>query len=621
MTRFAASISSALILAASFTLAAGAQAQISSSNDTGLTPIVVSATRMAQRQTDALPFTTVITAEDIRNSQAVDLPALLRHETGVQFTQNGGIGSTSGLFMRGAETRQTLILLDGVPLTKQDASGSVSVEHLMLDQIDHIEIVRGNVSSIYGSSAIGGVVQIFTRRGDGPARMTAEAEAGSRGTTRIASGVTGGTSGPDAVRFAFNVSNFQTNGFSALNPAQVRAANPDRDGYHNSSASGSLSRDFGKDHQAGINFSATEGRFAFDSSFGVPTDIQTGKSDVGTVSLFSQNRFNDQWLSRVTYSESRDRNLNHYDTSYGVTNDRYQSRTRMVQWTNEVALSTQWSATAGAERQWQGLNSDNGYGDRLDVNRNGNSVFAGVQGKLGDHQLQANMRHDQLDRSESASTGYFGYGYLLSSHWKGLASIATGFAAPPLGYLYAPGYGNPGLKPEHSRSAEIGLQYTEAATLLRAALFDTRTRQQLVYDPVANMFSNIARVRNQGLELSGRSKLKDTTLGASLTLQDPRDESTDTRLRRRAKTLTTVSAAHHFGPWQVGADVSLTGSRPDGTAQLASYVLVNFNGRYSLSKSTELYARVDNVLDRTYQTAFGYNQPPRGVFAGIRWTP
>jgi vitamin B12 transporter len=611
------------IVSISLTVASSVHAQ--STRDAVLDPIVVTAARVAQPQTDALPFTTVITAEEIRTSQAVDLPTLLRREAGVQFTQNGGIGQSSGLFVRGAETRQTLILLDGVPLTKQDATGTVSIEHLMLDQIDHIEIVRGNVSSIYGSSAIGGVIQIFTRRGDGAPRVSAEVEAGSRGTTRVAAGLSGSTSSSgstgDALRYTINASHFGTDGFSSLNPAQVPAANPDRDGYRNSSVSSSLSKDFGKDHQLGANFSATRGSFDFDSSFGAPTDVHTGRTDVDAVAVYSQNRIMDNWSSRLTYSQSRDKNANHYDTSFGITDDRYRSSTRMLQWTNEITLGPDWTVTAGIERQWQDLSTDDGFGDLLDVNRNTGSVYAGLQGKLGDHQLQVNVRHDRIDRIDSASTGYVGYGYMLSPRWKAIASIATGFAAPPLGYLYSPGFGNPDLKPERSRSAELGVQYAWQGSLMRAALFDTRTRELLQYDPVTNLFGNVARARNRGLEVSASTVLAATALRASLTLQDPRDEAGDTRLRRRAQVLGSLAASRAFGAWQVGGDVGITGSRPDGGAALPAYALANLNASYHLSASVELFGRVDNLFDRSYQTATGYNQPPHGFFAGVRWQP
>ena len=607
-------------------------AQSADRADASLAPVVVTAARLAQSQADALPFTTVISAEQIRASQAVDLPALLRREAGIQFTQTGGMGQASGLFVRGADTRQTLVLLDGMPLTKQDATGTVSIEHLMLDQIDHIEIVRGNISSIYGSSAIGGVVQIFTRRGQGPARLTAEAEAGSRGTTRVAAGISGSTAGPGGTagnaaggfHYALNASHFGTSGFSALNPAQVPTANPDRDGYRNSSVAGAVSQDFGSDHQVGANFSATRGKFDFDSNFGDPTDRHAGKTTVSTASVYSQDRLSDRWTSRLSYADARDRNTNRYDTSFSNYDDRYQSRTRMLQWTNEIMLTSAWQATAGAERQWQSLSVDDGFNPAFSVNRNASSIFAGLQGRLGAHQLQANLRHDQTDRVDSATTGYLGYGYVFNPRWKALASIATGFAAPPLGYLYYPGFGNPDLKAEHSRSAEVGLQYAWEATMVRAALFDTRTREQLQFDPGAGdfgAFANIARARNRGLEVSASGTAADTALRASLTLQDPRDATTGERLRRRARTLASLSASRSVGAWQYGGDVGFTGSRPDGASQLAAYGLINLNARYRLSKTVELFARAENLFDRQYQTAYGFNQAPRGVFAGVRWEP
>ena len=603
-----------------------ALAQAAGRADASLAPIVVTAARLPQSQADALPFTTVISADQIRASQAVDLPALLRREAGIQFTQTGGIGQASGLFLRGADTRQTLVLLDGVPLTKQDATGTVSIEHLMLDQIDHIEIVRGNISSIYGSSAIGGVVQIFTRRGQGPARVTAEAEAGSRGTTRIAAGVSGSTAANAAgdFHYALNASRFGTNGFSALNTAQVPTANPDRDGYRNSSVSGAVSQDLGRDHRVGANFSATRGKFDFDSNFGEPTDRHAGKTTVSTASIYSQDRFSERWTSRLSYADSRDRNTNRYDTSFSNYDDRYQSHTRMLQWTNEILLTSVWHATAGVERQWQSLSVDDGFTPAFDVNRNASSVFAGLQGQFGAHQLQGNLRHDRTDRIDSATTGYLGYGYLFNPRWKALASIATGFAAPPLGYLYYPGFGNPDLKAEHSRSAELGLQYAHEATLIRAAFFDTRTREQLQFDPTVGdfgAFANIARARNRGLEISASGTLAEMVLRASLTLQDPRDATTGERSRRRARTLASLSAHRSIGAWNVGGDVGFTGSRSDGAQELGAYGLINLNARYRISKAVELFGHVDNLFDRQYQTAHGFNQAPRGVFAGVRFEP
>ncbi len=204
-----------------------------------LPPVLVTASRLPQLQSETLPHTTVITSQQIRDSQAADLPALLAREAGLQITQNGGPGASTGMFLRGADTRQTLVMIDGVPMTKQDATGSVSIEHMMLDQIDHIEIVRGNVSSIYGSGAVGGVIQIFTKAASGATGMSATAEAGSRGTYRV-SASTRGTA--DGVSYGLAVSDYRTDGFSAMNTRQIPTVNPDKDGYRNQTINGSVAK-------------------------------------------------------------------------------------------------------------------------------------------------------------------------------------------------------------------------------------------------------------------------------------------------------------------------------------------------------------------------------------------
>lgn len=579
-----------------------------SNNDKTLAPVVVTASRTEQLQTEALPHTTVLTDQEIRNSQAVDLPTLLKREAGIQFTQNGGYGQASGLFVRGAETRQTLVLIDGIPLTKQDATGTVSIEHLMLDQIDRIEIVRGNVSSIYGSGAVGGVIQIFTKRGEGPPRISVNAEAGSRGTARMSAGISGSSAG---TRYALSASHFGTEGFSSINQDQHANANPDRDGYRNDSVSGMLAQEWAKGHELGLRFSNTRGRADFDSSFDTPDDVHVAETDVDTFAVFSRNQVTGNWLSQLSYSGSRDENVN--DTP--MFDSRFQSKTRVLQWNNEVALSSDWTTTAGYEKQWQELDSDSGFGTK----RTADSVYAGVQGKFQAHQWQVNLRHDQTEDIASATTGYLGYGFNLTEEMKVTASVSSAFSVPPLGYLYDPFSGNPDLKPEKARSAEIGFQYATAASLLRATLFTTRVRQQLQFDMATFRFENVARASNRGVELSASSNWHGTDLRASLTLQDPRDDTTDQRSRRRAKVLASLSATKSFGPWQIGGDLGYTGSRPDGTQHLGSYWTANLTSRYELRKDLSVLARVENLFDREYQTAYGYNQSPRGVFVGVDW--
>lgn len=586
-----------------------------------LVPVVVTAARVEQPQSDTLPHTTVISAEDIRNSQAPDLPALLEREAGIQITRVGGPGQQASLFMRGANTSETLIMIDGVPIRRQASFGLPALENILPEQIDHIEIVRGNVSAIYGSGAIGGVVQIFTKRGNGAPAFNASVEAGSRGTYQGNVGVSG-KSGD--TRYALALTRFKTDGFSSQNPGQSPAVNPDRNGDANTSISASVSQEWRKDNEVGARIYANDAKYTFDDAYGAPTDRNSGHSKSQAISVFSKNRFTDDWTSTLTLSQNINRDNFGDQALFGDSDSAYKSTQNLLQWTNEVRISPMWTATAGVDagREKAQVVSNSNYGNSDNTySRSTSSLYAGALGKIGAHQLQLNLRHDDVGGSGSDNTGYLGYGFALTEAVKLIASASTAFNAPTPAQLYDPMYGNPNLKAERSKSYEVGVQYNADGTLLRATLFDTRTRDQFGYDPATNLPINIARAKNQGLELSASSTFAAVDWRASLTLQNPKDESTNKVLPRRAKTLGSLGASKSFGAWHVGTDVQYTDSRTDipGNPQLAPYWLTNANVRYQLTKQTSVYGRVENLFNRDYQTAYGYNQPSRGLLVGVNW--
>ncbi|WP_211471822.1 TonB-dependent receptor plug domain-containing protein [Collimonas humicola] len=589
--------------------------------DQNLGPVVVTAARVEQPQTDALPHTTVISAEDIRNSQAPDLPALLERQAGIQITRVGGPGQQASLFMRGANTTETLILIDGVPIRRQASFGLPALENILPEQIDHIEIVRGNVSAIYGSGAIGGVVQIFTKRGNGAPAFNASVEAGSRGTYQGNVGVSG-RSGD--TRYALALTRFKTDGFSAQNPLQNPNVNPDRNGDANTSVSASVSQEWRKGNEVGARIYANDAKYTFDDAYGTPTDQNRGRSKSQSIAVFSKNSFTQDWTSTLTLSQNVNRDNLDDLTLFGNSSNGYKSTQNLLQWANELRVSPMWTATAGVDagREKANVNANSSFGNSSNsFSRSTSSVYAGALGKIGAHQLQLNLRHDDVGGSGSDNTGYLGYGFALTDSVKLIANASTAFNAPTPVQLFDPLYGNANLKAERSKSYELGVQYAAGATLLRATLFDTRARDQFGYDPVTFRAINIARAKNQGLELSASATLLEIDWRASLTLQDPKDESTGKTLVRRAKTLGSFGAAKSFGAWRVGTDVQYTDSRSDipGNPQLAPYWLTNANVRYQLTKQTSLFGRVDNLFNRDYQTAYGYNQPSRGLFVGVNW--
>jgi len=592
-----------------------------------LNEVVVTASRNEQLLGSTLPHTSVISRQDIERSQASDLVTLLQREAGLQRTQNGGIGTVSSVFLRGAPSLQTLVLIDGVPQNKQDASGAVSLEHLMLDNIERVEIVRGNVSAIYGSGAIGGVIQIFTRTGSREPSVNVSLEVGPRDWRKISGNV---SASPGATSISAGLSRVTTDGFSAIDTTQFPGANPDVDGYSNTSGNLSLVHRLSNAHSFGLRFMQSDADNEYDNAFGAPADIQTSTTRLTQTTLFSDNTWGN-WRSRVSLSENSDKSSSHDDGLYG-SNDGFNTQATVLRWVNTVVLADDWLASAGLERQRQHVytSSDSAYVTPYDQERDTTAVFAGLEGKLGNGNLQLNVRHDKVG-DLSQSTGYMGYSYPVTQQIKVTASTSSAFNAPPLGYLYAPDYGNPSLKPELAYSQELGVQYEQASQWLRATYFNTRIHDQLNYDFTTSAFANLGRTRNSGFELSYRGSVGDTDLRASLTLQDPVDDITGQRLLRRAETLMSLGVSHAVGPWRLGADLQYSGDRPDAYSDpstfstvhttLDAYSVLDLSLSYQASPTVQLKARLDNATDEKYQTVYGYNQQPRSLYVGVSWTP
>ncbi|HXD04467.1 MAG TPA: TonB-dependent receptor [Burkholderiaceae bacterium] len=602
---------------------AAAQAQDTNSA-AQLEPVVVTAARLEQRLSETIPHTTVLTREDIERSQLADLPSLLAREAGLQFVSNGGPGTATSIFMRGAPSSQVLVMIDGVPITKQDATGAVAIEQLALDQIDRVEIVRGNVSALYGSGAIGGVVQVFTRRGTGAPRAAASVEGGSRGTARASASVTG-KSGDTG--FSLAASHFETRGYSAINPAYYPSANPDADGYRNDSLSGYLSQEIARGQTLGAQFLASDGKTDYDSAFATPVDQQTSRTKLATARVFSDNRLTDAWTSKLGLTEESDEYRGHETGAFG-SDSRFRTRATGLQWNNTVQLTPDWRGTAGLEHQRQRIDSDDGFGSTYTHARDVDAVQAGAAGAFDAHSLQLNVRYDRVQDSGNATTGYLGYGYALTGEWKLIATLSSAFNAPPLGYLYAPGFGNPSLDPERAKSGEVGGQWTSGAHMLRATYFESRVRDELQFDLQANRFENVGRTRNHGVELTYEARLPSTDLRASLTSQDPRNDITDERLLRRSKLLASASVSQRLGAGEFGAAWRYAGSRPDVYTDVATFASVNttlpayslldLTAQWRFTRAVSLFGRIDNVFDKHYQGAYGYDQPARGVFVGLR---
>lgn len=583
-----------------------------------LNPTVVTASRSEQRLADALPHTTVITRADIERSQAPDAVSLLRREAGIEIAQAGGPGATASLFMRGAGSNQTLILIDGVRVSS-GTTGTTQIEQLMADQIDHIEIVRGNVSALYGSDAIGGVVQIFTRNGRGHAPLAnAEIEYGAHNTKRAQAGISGQLGERGDTSFALSVSEFKTTGFSSINPRQAPNANPNDNAYSNQSVSAQLQHRFSADWQAGLKWFQTWSNVSYDNAFGSPTDDNDSHNQVRAMSIYVDGKLTPDWKTRLTLSQGDDKNLN-FTNGQVQQPGRFNTQNRQASWQNDWAFLPDQMLKVGFEHLDQTIDTD-AYAPPV---RRVDSGYIGYEGKFGPHQLQLNLRRDRYSDFGGANSYYAGYGFAFNPQWKAVASISNAFRAPSFNELYYPFFGNPNLQPEKARSVEGGVEYQSTVGLVRMTAFETDYSNLItsVFDPVSGNFlaANVNRARVNGLETSWRGTLYGVDVRASFTMQNPQDLSANQLLSRHARHFGSVSAYKAFGPFSAGIEWNAAGERQDSARTLGGYGLLNLTGRYQIARDWALSARVENLLNKNYQLINPYNTVSRGVFFTLSW--
>lgn len=586
--------------------------------------MVVTGARIPQRLNQTITDTAVISEQDIIDSQAVDVPTLLRTLAGVEVVQSGGLGKVSSIFTRGTNSSHVLVLLDGVRINSA-TTGTTALEHIMLDSIERIEVVRGNVSSLYGSEAIGGVIQLFTKRGRGAPAFNASAGLGSHSEQRLAAGFSGSV---EATSYSVNIGKIKADGVSAINTSIAPTANPDKDGYDNTTLNAQIQYVINADHQWSVSLFGTRGDSSYDQSGtwnNLPSYQHNTLANIGKVSVALDNRLTYAWQSHVRLAQSLD---DARDYKNAVQQSRLRTTNDQFVWQNGLTVADTHKLNLSLEYfgqaiSVQDIDTANPY---TKTRRTVNSFLGGYVGEFGAQQVQFNLRQDRYSDFGTANTGLLGYGLSFADNWRATASVSNAFRAPTFNDLYRPGWdGNPNLKPERANNHEVGLHYASGEQRIDLIYFDNRIHNLIAYQSPSMM--NINQARIDGVELSYGGGFGDTHLKVDVTLQNPRDTKTGLALLRRAKSYGNVGVTQKIGAWRVGGDMQFSGARADSDINtfarttLDGYTVVNLTASHALDKKVNLSLRVDNLFQKDYMVAHGYNTLGRSFFVGINYQP
>ncbi|MDH4235069.1 MAG: TonB-dependent receptor plug domain-containing protein, partial [Gallionella sp.] len=358
--------------------------------ETPMEMVIVTPARMSQALDQTLADTTVLDEKDIRESGVADVTTLLHSLAGVEVAQSGGLGKQSSIFMRGTESDHVLILLDGVRINSATA-GTTALESIMLDSIERIEVVRGNVSSLYGSEAIGGVIQLFTKRGRGAPAFNASTGLGSHGTKRLAAGFSGSVS---RTSFSVIIGRVKTEGVSAIDTQIEPAANPDNDGYDNTTFNAQVQHAFNSDHQLSASLFSSRGDNQYDNPYGSATERNNALEYIGKLSLSSDDQLNAVWHSKMKWARGTDDERDYKDS---VQQSRLKTTNNQVAWQNELSIAEGQKLNLVAEHLIQSISVEdiatpNPY---TETQRSVNSLLGGYIGEYGMQQVQFNLRQDR----------------------------------------------------------------------------------------------------------------------------------------------------------------------------------------------------------------------------------
>jgi vitamin B12 transporter len=616
-----------------------------------LLPIVVTASRAPVPAEDTLSDFVIISHEEIEQAVHSSLAELLQAQRGVQIDSYGGSGNISSVHLRGASNSQVVMLLDGVRIESSSTGGPI-LNLIPLSIVDHIEIVFGSQSTLYGANALGGVIQIFTKQGGGKTQVGVSTGYGSFGTSQESAHFVGALDSDNTMKLSLGFTQEKssgTNTIAANNNSLPYGYPVNPTGYKRVGLNGLFTLDWMQNHQLGLKVFSSSDQYQFPGSDGdsyyslgspYSSRINQGVNKFTSLSIFSNDHIAHDWNSQLQITKVF--NFSQLiDPVAGFStgsNDSNSMPEMDLSWQNKINVGSDILQVI-LESRVQSLSAQYSFDQSgcsspascdFYRSRTTNSFATSYSLERGSHLMTVSIREDAITGFDGRTNGGVSYGYKFASAWKAVVDLSTGYRVPTYGDLYYPYGSNPNLVPEASRNHEIGLTYGSQSVNSRLFLFQNIVRNFI--EPSTNsLVSSLAEPINLGsVRLKGFSygiDIKQGKFGASIGLDfiEATDENTGRELPRVAKFASNWKLNYRDGGLELGAVITSAGATYDDIKNTPStintpYVLFNLYGSYKLDKNWRVFTRFNNLLNTQYQTAYGYAMPGFNGFAGIRYS-
>jgi vitamin B12 transporter len=596
--------------------------------------IVVTATRIATPQLQVASSISVVTAEDIAAKQFESLPDVLEQVPGLNVVQTGGVGGQTSVFMRGTNANHTKVFVDGIDVSDPSSpGGTFDFGQFPAQDIQRVEILRGPQSGLYGSDAIGGVINVITKSGSGPAQFTAGAEAGSFDTFNQNAGVSGSL---DGFHYAANVEHLHS-GETPVTPLDLLTPGERRidDYYDNVTGSTKLGYEVTSNFDVGLAARYTDShlRLTAENEDNFPFDFPDSAQSANdtrqyytraTAHLVSAGGAFDQTLG-LAYS-----NVKSFETGPDSPESDFFGARVKVDWQGNISLAADEKLVLGAEHQLDEMTVP------LSASTTISSGYAELESNFNDAFFNTlSLRYDDNDRFGGKTTYRVAPAYVIQDTGTKLkASVGTGFKAPTLSQMFQnfpdfDFYGNPNLKPESSLGYDVGFEQALANTAVRFGVTYFHNSIKNLIDDNADFTTlvNVGRAVTDGVEsFVSYRPIQELTLGLDYTYTQATDEVLHEELLRRPKHKATLSSEWHAtSRLSLNAAVLSVSSWIDGNRDFSiprltapGYTIVNLAAGYDLTPHLSLTGRIDNLFNRHYQEPVGFLQPSVGAFAGIK---